>query len=422
MEYKLNKKDKEYSDSELQKYANIYEVHSFKELEKIVKKYGESLVQKTYNALTDKISRNTINVNGKELINFTGYNYIGMSGDPIVSQASMDAIKKYGTSVSASRAVSGEKPIHRKLEEKIAEFVGKEASVTFTAGHGANVSTIGHLFNKDDLIIHDSLIHNSSWLGTLLSGAKHIRFLHNDAKDLESILQKHRTRYKRALILTEGLFSMDGDIPDIPKYLELKKRYHTFLMVDEAHSMGVLGKTGRGISEHFGINPNEIDILMGTLSKSFGSCGGFVTGSKKFINFMKLSCPSFIYSAGMPPSNAAAALASIELLEKEPTRIKTLHDRSRLLLQLLKEADLNTGECRDSPIIPVIVGNAVLAMTLSSQLEEHGIYALPLAYPIVKKGESRIRFFVNCTHTEEQIHFTVTTLKELIKNNKENLV
>ncbi|OJU81190.1 MAG: 8-amino-7-oxononanoate synthase [Chlamydia sp. 32-24] len=410
---------KAFSEQDLKKFSSFYEYPAYIDLQQRFELYGRPLIEQTYYVLTEGVSRDTIKINGKELINFSGYNYVGMSGDPYVSNAAIKAIEEYGTSVSASRSVSGEKPLHRQLELKIAQFIGhKEDSIVFTAGHATNMGTISHLFGENDLIIHDSLIHNSSWMGTILSGSTHINFPHNNMDALDEILQKHRKYYERVLILTEGLFSMDGDIPNLPKLIEIKKKHYAFLMVDEAHSLGVIGKTGRGICEYFNVNPEDIDICMGTLSKSFGSCGGFIAGNHKFIEFMKYTCPSFIFSAGMPAPNAAAALASIELLEKEPQRITDLHNRSKLLLDLLKKAGANTGDSKDSPIIPVIVGDDELAIKLSFALRKQGIYVLPLFYPAVRKGQARIRFFVNSTHTEEQIHYTATVVQEIFKQFK----
>ncbi|KAF0136712.1 MAG: glycine C-acetyltransferase, partial [Xanthobacteraceae bacterium] len=217
---------------------------------------------------------------GETLTNFCSYNYIGMSGDPAVSKAAVDAINTYGTSVSASRVVSGERPIHGELERGLAEWVGAEDSIVFVGGFTSNVDTIGHLFGKDDLIVYDSLIHASAQEGAKLSGALTVPFPHNNMDALDNILRRRRKEARQVLIVVEGIYSMDGDIADLPRLLDIKKRHNALLMVDEAHSIGVLGRSGRGIGEYFGIPGDSVDLWMGTLSKSFASCGGYIAGAR----------------------------------------------------------------------------------------------------------------------------------------------
>ncbi|OGQ97791.1 MAG: hypothetical protein A2521_02155 [Deltaproteobacteria bacterium RIFOXYD12_FULL_57_12] len=344
----------------------------------------------------------------RELINFSKYNYLGMSGDPVVSQAAKDAIDRYGTSVSASRLVAGERLLHREIEQEIADLIGTEDSLVFVSGHATNVTTIGHLFGKSDLIVHDALIHNSVLQGCILSQATHLSFPHNDWHALDMILRESRLRFRRALVVIEGIYSMDGDIPDLPEFIKIKKRHGAVLMVDEAHSIGVLGQRGRGIVEHFGINPADVDLWMGTLSKSFASCGGYIAGSRALIEYLKYTAPGFVYSVGMSPPNVAAALAAIRLLRQEPQRVTRLHDLSKLFLLLAREKELNTGAVSsDSPVIPVIVGDSLKALALSQALLRQGIDVLPMVYPAVPDNSARLRFFVNYTHTPEQIRFTL---------------
>jgi 8-amino-7-oxononanoate synthase len=345
---------------------------------------------------------------GREFISFSRYNYLGMSGDPLVSQAAKDAIDCYGTSVSASRIASGERPLHREIEKEIATLIGTEDSIVFVSGHATNVTTIGHLFGKPDLIVHDALIHNSVLQGCQLSQATHLSFPHNNWQSLDMILRESRSRFRRALIVIEGVYSMDGDIPNLPEFIKIKKRHGAFLMVDEAHSIGVLGNRGGGIGEHFGINPAEVELWMGTLSKSFASCGGYIAGSRALIEYLKYTAPGFVYSVGMSPPNVAAALAAIRLLGKEPQRVTRLHELSGLFLQIAREKGLNTGAVSsDSPVIPVIVGDSLKALSLSQALLRQGIDALPMVYPAVPDNAARLRFFVNCTHTPEQIRFAL---------------
>ncbi len=373
-------------------------------------------IDNPYFKVHERVTNDTTVIDGREMINYSSYNYLGMSGDSVVSKVTKEAIDRYGTSVSASRLASGEKPIHRELEREIANLVGVEDCIVYVGGHATNVTTIGHLFGPNDLLLHDALIHNSAMQGCLLSGARRLPFPHNDWQALDEILHGMRRRYERVLIVIEGVYSMDGDIPDLPRFIEVKKRHKAFLMVDEAHSMGVLGQHGRGIGEYFGIDPTEVDLWMGTLSKSFASCGGYIAGSKALVEYLKYTAPGFVYSVGMSPSNSAAALAAIRLLKAEPERVARLHERARFFLKLAGERGLNTGKSKDSSVVPVIVGDSWPCMQLSQALFDRGINVQPMIYPAVENNAARLRFFITCTHTEEQIRFTVaTTAEELAK-------
>jgi 8-amino-7-oxononanoate synthase/malonyl CoA-acyl carrier protein transacylase len=365
------------------------------------------------------IARDTSRIEGKDYINFSSYNYLGLSGDPAISKAAKAAIDRYGTSVSASRVVSGERPIHQELEREFADFLGTEDCLVYIGGHTTNVSTIGHMFGRADLIVCDALSHNSIQLGCQLSGSKVIPFPHNDVQALEQILSEHRHAFEKVLILVEGVYSTDGDIAPLPPIIELKKRYKAFLMVDEAHSIGVLGAQGRGIAEHFGVNPADVDLWMGTLSKSFSSCGGYIAASKAIVEYLKYTSPGFVYSVGMPPSNAAAALESVKMLRAQPHRIEQLHRRTQLFLDLAQEKGIDTGSSYGSPIIPVIVGDPYKAVKLSNALLKHGVSVQPMIYPSVAYDAARLRFFLSCTHTEEQIRLTVNALAEEMNLMKE---
>lgn len=358
-------------------------------------------------------SNATLTMDSKEYINFSGYNYLNTSGDPAVIEAVIKAIRQYGTSVSASRIVSGEKVIHHELEEAIAAMLNVDDSVVFTAGHATNIAAITTLFGKKDLIVHDALTHNSALLGAQYSGATCYPFAHNDVDDLARILKKYRGEYKRALICTEGLFSMDGDIPDIPKIIELKKQYDASLMIDEAHSFGVLGKTGRGIQEHFGIDPNDVDIWMGTLSKALASCGGYIAGSKELVEFLKFNADGFLYSAGITPANTAAALASLKLLQQEPERVTQLHDNASYMRTALQNANVDIGENHNTPIIPIMVGDSDKAVEFCSLLKEKGILVYPLIFPSVAKNKARLRLFINCSHQKEQLYYSAKAIIEI---------
>lgn len=368
-----------------------------------------------YFSVHESVTRDTTVIGGRRLVNFCSYNYLGMSGDPLVSQAAKDAIDRFGTSVSASRLVSGEKTIHRELESALAQWVGAEDAIVYVGGHATNESTIGHLFSSGDLILHDGLAHNSIVQGALLSGARRRPFPHNDWQELDSVLAEVRKDYRRVLVVVEGVYSMDGDFPEIPKLVEVKRRHQAFLMIDEAHSMGTMGRTGRGIGEHFGVAPQDVDLWMGTLSKSFGSCGGYIAGCREVVEYLKYTSPGFVYSVGIPPANAAAALASLRLLQQQPERVAQLQARSRLFLQLAREQGLNTGLSHDTPIVPVIVGNSLHALQLSRQLFERGINVQPILYPAVEEKAARLRFFISCCHSEEQIQQAVAATAEELR-------
>ena len=338
-----------------------------------------------------------------------------MSGDPVVTAAAQKAIAEYGTSVSASRLLSGERPLHRELEKAIADLIGTEDSIVYVGGHATNVSTIGHLFNDKDLIICDSLSHNSIKEGCKLSGATIIDFPHNDVVALEQILIEQREQYQKVLIAIEGIYSSDGDLALVPEIIELKKHYQTFLLIDEAHSIGVLGRSGVGVREHFGVNPADVDLWMGTLSKSFASCGGYIAGSSELIQYLKYTAPGFVFSVGMSPANTAAALAAIRLLKAEPQRAIKLQARSGYCLDLAKSKGLNTGFSADSPVIPVIVGEPNKAVRLSQKLIAQGINVNPMVYPSVPYDAARLRFFITCLHTEEQIDLTMDLVEKAIE-------
>ncbi|WP_075901448.1 aminotransferase class I/II-fold pyridoxal phosphate-dependent enzyme [Moorena bouillonii] len=360
----------------------------------------------------ERVVNNTTQIGGRELINYATYNYLGMCGDPVISQAAKDAIDRYGTSACASRLLSGEKPLHRELEKEIADFIGTEDSIVYVGGHATNVTTISHLFGKNDLILHDSLSHNSILQGCILSGASIIAFPHNDCQALDKILQERRHHYQRVLIVIEGVYSTDGDIPDLPEFIAVKKRHKAFLMVDEAHSIGVLGKHGRGVGEFCGVDPADVDLWMGTLSKSFASCGGYIAGCAAVVEYLKYTSPGFVYSVGIAPPNAASVLASIRLLKAEPERVALLHQRAKLFLELAQKQGLNTGTSKDSPVIPIIVGDALKSVQLSQNLFKRGINVPFMFYPSVPQNAARLRFFITCNHTEEQIRFTVNTLAQ----------
>jgi 8-amino-7-oxononanoate synthase len=363
----------------------------------------------------ERVANDTTVIGGRKMINFSSYNYVGMSGDPVVAAAAKAAIDRYGTSVSASRLVSGEKGLHRELERAIADFIGADDAIVFVGGHSTNETTVGHLFGSGDLILHDALAHNSIVQGCILSGAHRRPFPHNNWQVVDKLLADLRGDYRRVLVAIEGVYSTDGDIPDLPRFIEVKKRHKAFLMVDEAHSAGVLGPHGRGIGEYFGVDPQDVDLWMGTLSKSFGSCGGYIAGCRAMVEYLKYTAPGFVYSVGISPANAAAALAAIRLLKDEPERVAWLHERARLFLTLARSRGLNTGLSKDSSIVPVILGDSVHCLRLSRAMFDRGINVQPILYPAVEERAARLRFFITASHTEEQIRHSIDVTAEEVE-------
>jgi 7-keto-8-aminopelargonate synthetase-like enzyme len=246
----------------------------------------------------------------------------------------------------------------------------------------------------------------------LLSGARRRLFVHNDWRAVDKLLRQYRHEYRRVLVVIEGVYSMDGDIPDLPGFVDVKKRHKALLMVDEAHSMGTLGHHGRGIAEHHGVDPADVDIWMGTLSKSFGSCGGYIGGSNALVEYLKYTAPGFVFSVGMSPPNAGAALAAFQVLEAEPERVGRLQERSRLFLELARRRGLNVGMSKDSPVVPVILGNSVHSLQLSKALFARAINVQPILYPAVEESAARLRFFLTSMHTEEQIRYSVDVVAD----------
>lgn len=342
-------------------------------------------------------------IGGREYLNFSSYNYLGLNGDPIVTAAAKAAIDRYGTTVSASRIVSGERPLHRELEAELAQFTGCEDALVLVSGHGTNVTVIGDLLGPPDVIFHDAYIHNSAVLGARLSGARRIVFPHNDWQRLDELLTEHRSAYRRALILVEGVYSMDGDPCPLPQFVALKRRHEAWLMVDEAHSLGVLGASGRGAREHFGLAADDVDLWMGTLSKALASCGGYLAGQHAIIETLRYFTPGFMFSVGLPPPAAGAALAALQRLRAEPQRPAAVRARAELFRALARERGWAIGPSRDSAIVPVIFGHSERALRASEALFAAGINAQPIVYPGVAHRQARLRFFFCCDHSEADV-------------------
>jgi len=369
-------------------------------------------VANPYFKVHDGIAGVTTRIADREYVNYASYNYLGFCGDPRVSAAAKAAIDRYGTSVSASRLVSGERSVHRDLERALAAAYGVDDAVAFVSGHATNVTVIGHLFGPRDLVLHDALIHNSVLQGIKLSGAHRLPFPHQDLAALDAILADQRRKFERVLIVVEGIFSMDGDYPDLPRIIDIKRRHRAWLMVDEAHSFGVMGRTGLGIREHFGLSGADVEIWMGTLSKTLASCGGYIAGESALTEHLKFLAPGFLYSVGMPPPTAAAALAALECMREEPARVAALQQRGILFRDEARAAGIDVGFSAGYAVVPAITGSSARAVQLAGALFERGIHVQPILYPAVPEKSARLRFFISSGHTEEQILGTVRALRE----------
>jgi 8-amino-7-oxononanoate synthase len=349
-------------------------------------------------------------IGGREYLNFASYNYLGLNGDPRVAAATKAAIDLYGVSCSASRLASGERPVHAALETALADLHGVEAALTFVGGHATNVTVIGHLLGPRDLILHDALIHNSVVEGTRLSGARRIAFTHNDAEAAERELASQRRRHRRALLVVEGHYSMDGDVPDLARFVSMARRHDALLMVDEAHSLGVLGTTGRGVAERCGVDPAGVDIWMGTLSKTLSASGGYVAGKHALVDLLRHSAPGFVFSVGLAPPMAAAALESLRILRDEPWRVARLQANAALFLRRAREAGFDTGRSAGLGIVPVILGSSVAAAQMAAALFEAGVNVQPILFPVVPERSARLRFFLSAEHTPEEIERSVSAM------------
>lgn len=351
-------------------------------------------------------------IGGRAAVNFATYDYLGLGQDARVRKAAHDAIDRYGVSAGASRLVAGERPIHGALEAALARHYGTADAITFVSGHATNVSAIGALMSAKDLVLTDSLIHNSISVGAQLSGASRRSFAHNDLDALERLLAENARRYRHILVAVEGLYSMDGDLPDLPRLLELRARFGFWLLVDEAHALGTVGATGGGVAEHFGIDGAEVDIWMGTLSKTLGATGGYIAGSSALIDILKSSAPGFVFSVGLPPVLAATALAALAIMEAEPERSQRLQLNGARFLAGARAAGLDTGDSIGSSVVPILIGDSLKAAKLSELLLARGFNVLPILFPAVPMNAARLRFFITSEHTAEQIDGAIAATRD----------
>jgi len=344
-------------------------------------------------------------VDGRKVLNLCSNNYLGFCNDSVLKEAAKRAIDEYGVGPGAVRTIAGTMKLHLELERKLAEFKGTEAVVSFQSGFCANLATIPALVGREDGIFSDELNHASIIDGCRLSRAEIIRYAHCDVDDLKAKLQEHRHKFRRALIVTDGVFSMDGDIAPLPEIVKLAREYDAFVMVDDAHGEGVLGKGGRGITDHFGLH-GEVDIEVGTLSKAFGVVGGYVAGSYELCEYLRQRGRPFLFSSAVTPADVAACIAAVDILLQSEDRVQRLWENACYFQNGLKSLGFDIGKTQ-TPITPVMLGEAPLAQEFSRRLFEEGIFAQAIGYPTVPRGAARIRVMISAVHTKEDLDFAL---------------
>ena len=355
---------------------------------------------------------------GKRVINIASNNYLGLTTDPRLREAALAALKKYGVGSGAVRTVAGTMKIHMELEQKIAKFKNVEACVVFQSGFTANAGTVSAILGKDDFIISDELNHASIIDGARLSRAKIKVFRHKDAAHAEELLKEVQNEPGHKLLITDGVFSMDGDIGPLPALCDLAEKYGAIMMVDDAHASGVLGRNGRGTIDHFNVH-GRVDIQVGTLSKAIGALGGYVCGSKDLIDFLYHRARPFLFSTSHPPSVAATCIAAFDVLEEEPELMDKLWGNTRFFKKELGLLGFNIGgnntPASETPITPIIVGEGKLAMDFSRELFKEGVFATGIAFPTVPEGKARIRTIMSATHTQDQLSRALEVLTKVGK-------
>lgn len=339
-------------------------------------------------------------IDGKPVVMLGSNNYLGLTSHPEVKRAAQDAIAKYGSGCAGSRFLNGTLDIHTQLEEKLAAFMHKPAALTFSTGFQVNLGVISCLVERGDVVYLDKLDHACIIDGARLGFGSVVKFHHNDMEDLRRRMEVHDSR-KAALIVVDGVFSMEGDIVNLPELVKVAKDHSCRVMVDDAHAIGVLGAHGRGTAEHFGLE-SQVDLIMGTFSKSLASVGGFIAGEERVINWIKHHARSLIFSAAPPPASVAAVLKAIEIIEREPERRERLWDNTRFMAEGLRSLGFDTGESA-SPVIPVVVGEDQIAFVMSKRLQEEGVFVNPIVSPAVPPGGAMLRTSYMATHTREHL-------------------
>ncbi len=349
-------------------------------------------------------------INNSSFYMMSSYDYLGLIGHPQIEFSAIEAIKKYGTGTGGVRLLTGTNELHEVLEKDISDFKGTEAAMLFSSGYMANIAVISALFSNKDIVIADELVHKSISDALKLAGITHLSFRHNDPDSLKKILLNTNST-QRILIIIEGIYSMDGDICRLPEIIALKETYGALLMIDEAHSLGVLGKNGCGINDHFKIDSSRIDIFTGSLSKAIPSNGGYVAGKKELILYLKHGSSPFIFSAALTPANTAAAIASIQLMQKETWRLKALWKNTNQLMNGIKEKNINVGKTT-SPIIPILIKSDKQALLVAKKLFDEGFIANAIVFPAVPVKKARLRICCTAAHSPEIIDKFINTLAE----------
>ncbi len=352
-------------------------------------------------------------VDGKEVLNFCSNNYLGLANHPIMVKAAQEALKKFGVGPGAVRSIAGTMQLHTELEQRLARFKGVEAVVVLQSGFAANTAVIPVLVGKDDLIISDELNHASIIDGCRLSGAPIAKYAHTDVADLERVINENEGKYRRALVITDGVFSMDGDLAPLDKIYEVTSRHDIMLMVDDAHGEGVIGRGGRGIVDHFGLH-GKVDVEVGTLSKAFGVVGGIVAGNARIIEWVRQRGRPFLFSSATPPADVAACIAAVDLLESSTELVDRLWENARYFKEQLKGIGLDTGQSV-TPITPVMLGEAPLAQQFSRELFTEKVFAMALGFPTVPQGKARIRVMISAAHNREDLDFGLAAFKKVAK-------
>lgn len=370
----------------------------------------------TYMLPNESCVDRTVMVNGKEMIMLGSYNYLGLIGHPKINKAMKDAVDKFGSGAGGVRLLTGNNILNEKLERKIADFKGTEDAVIYSSGFAANLAVISALFDKEDRLIIDRFAHQSIYCGCNLSGASIERFQHNNTEDLKKVLEESRN-FRKKMIIVDGVYSMEGDIAPAPEIIKLAKQFDANVMIDEAHSLGVLGETGHGINEYFDLKEEDVDIYMGTLSKTIPSVGGYVAGSKVLVNFLKHYSDPFIFSAALPPPDVAASIAAFEVIEEEKDRVIRLQQNIKKYREGIKKLGFQTIEA-PTPIIPIIIGDDMSSFKFAKMMQEADIYVLPVVYPAVPKDSGRLRTCLMATHTDEDIKKVLDTLETVGKQMK----
>ncbi|AZG77028.1 aminotransferase class I/II-fold pyridoxal phosphate-dependent enzyme [Methylocystis rosea] len=351
---------------------------------------------------------------GKHFVSFANYDYLGLANHPRIREEAKREIDGLGIGALASRLVGGERTTHKPFEAEIAEFLGMESALTLVSGYLSNVTTIAWLMSgKRDAIFIDELAHNSIVAGADGAPAQVVKFRHNDLDHLDHLLARHREEYRNVLIVVEGVYSMDGDTADLPRLLAIKEKYKVWLLVDEAHSLGVLGATGRGLAEHQDVDPARIDLIVGTMSKTLASCGGYVCGKKQVIDWFRYTLPGFVYSVGLSPVILAAARTALRLMQEETWRIAKLADNAELFRTVAHEAGFSTGPAIGRGVVPILFSSDVETMWASQHLLENGYYVPPVVRIGVPKDGPRLRFFFSANHSEAEIRGVIQMLRDM---------